>query len=751
MKSTARRTSPRSNQIALAIASAFLSSVTQAQTAGTVTTLPPVTVTADRVDGYSPRTTSAGTRTTTPIENIPQSVVVIDKQIIEDQGSSTLSDVLRNVSNVSSIDARESNLTGFDIRGFSSATIVDGVMTPGIFQNQESLVGIEQISVIKGPAGGLYGGSQGMNYSSIGGSIVISTVAPEQSAIRRVGFKTGSFNQKGTFFDLNQPLSSSVAVRVTGEYSDIDSETKNVFFKRRSISPSIALTPSTDTKVVLRLRDVRNETLDYPGLPRATAGSANLLSGVSRDLFIGASGLPPTTNDMQGANLQWTQRLNEQWDFGLTLANNKMKLDQRGAFAGSVIDQFTNLLALFETTPIAFGGFGVPLGTFGGRLPQFGSTSQDIYGYWLQQDFDSKVASPSLTGKLKFGDASHTVTVGIDHEKSSERSFLYFSDPLGTGGLFPFTGAAISLGNYAPPTWVDPMGTGFFDESYRREFSATTAYIQDQMDIGKWSFLGSLRQSKIKVTNTTGTGTVTSANEDDVTPRVGAVYKFTPKVSMFAGYGEAVKTPTLTSFTTGEPALERSKQSEVGVRFIDAAGLSGSVAVFDLSRENVATSAGFNSYPTNQGSKGIDIDLRWNATKNWKWLLAYTSQEVKYTGAGNAAVASYVGRQLFGTPKQSMRLATRYDVRAGQWSGLGVGLGVTHRSKLPGDGDNTFFTSAVTLWDAQVSYELKNVRLGLNVANLLDKQYMSPSAYFGGGQLLPGMPRTVTATATVSF
>ena len=732
MKSTARRTSPRSNQIALAIASAFLSSVTQAQTAGTVTTLPPVTVTADRVDGYSPRTTSAGTRTTTPIENIPQSVVVIDKQIIEDQGSSTLSDVLRNVSNVSSIDARESNLTGFDIRGFSSATIVDGVMTPGIFQNQESLVGIEQISVIKGPAGGLYGGSQGMNYSSIGGSIVISTVAPEQSAIRRVGFKTGSFNQKGTFFDLNQPLSSSVAVRVTGEYSDIDSETKNVFFKRRSISPSIALTPSTDTKVVLRLRDVRNETLDYPGLPRATAGSANLLSGVSRDLFIGASGLPPTTNDMQGANLQWTQRLNEKWDFGLTLANNKMKLDQRGAFAGSVIDAFV-------------GGF------FGN---QFGLGSQDIYGYWLQQDFDSKVASPSLTGKLKFGDFSHTVTVGVDHEKSSEKSFLYFSDAFPGFGfrISPLTGfVPISLSNYVAPAWVDPTGAGIFDASYRREFSATTAYIQNQMDIGKWSFLGSLRQSKIKVTNTPGTGTVTSANEDDVTPRVGAVYKFTPKVSMFAGYGEAVKTPTLTSFTTGEPALERSKQSEVGVRFIDAAGLSGSVAVFDLSRENVATSAGFNSYPTNQGSKGIDIDLRWNATKNWKWLLAYTSQEVKYTGAGNAAVASYVGRQLFGTPKQSMRLATRYDVRAGQWSGLGVGLGVTHRSKLPGDGDNTFFTSAVTLWDAQVSYELKNVRLGLNVANLLDKQYMSPSAYFGGGQLLPGMPRTVTATATVSF
>ena len=179
--------------------------------------------------------------------------------------------------------------------------------------------------------------------------------------------------------------------------------------------------------------------------------------------------------------------------------------------------------------------------------------------------------------------------------------------------------------------------------------------------------------------------------------------------------------------------------------------LDSDLLMLPASRDNVATSAGFDTYPTNQGSKGIDIDLRWNATKSWKWLLAYTSQEVEYTGAGNAAVASYVGRQLFGTPKQSMRLATRYDFREGQWSGLGFGLGVTHRSKLPGDGENTFFTPAVTLLDAQVSYEMRSLKLGLNVANLLDKQYMSPSAYFGGGQLMPGMPRTVTATATVSF
>ena len=43
------------NKLALAFASGFVSVGVQAQTTGTVNSLPPVTVTADRVDGYTPR------------------------------------------------------------------------------------------------------------------------------------------------------------------------------------------------------------------------------------------------------------------------------------------------------------------------------------------------------------------------------------------------------------------------------------------------------------------------------------------------------------------------------------------------------------------------------------------------------------------------------------------------------------------------------------------------------------------------
>ena len=114
-------------------------------------------------------------------------------------------------------------------------------------------------------------------------------------------------------------------------------------------------------------------------------------------------------------------------------------------------------------------------------------------------------------------------------------------------------------------------------------------------------------------------------------------------------------------------------------------------------------------------------------------------------------MASYVGKQLFNVPKEQLRLSTRYDFHTGSLQGVGLGLGVTHQSELPGDSTNSFFTPATAVWDGQVSYQVKGARYGLSVSNLFDKQYLVPSNYFGGGQILPGAPRALTATAVFTF
>jgi len=711
---------------ALAV-SVLMTGHAQAQTE--VTTLPKVTV-SGQAEAYSVANTSASTRTNTPVEQVPQSVVVIPRTMIEDQGSQTLSDVLRNVSNVTAIDQRDSNFTAFKIRGFSSITILDGVAVPGSFQNHQTLAGVEQVTVLKGPSGGLYGGSQGMNHPTQGGAIIITTAQPEQTPLRQVGLGFGNFGQEAFSFDLNQPISSVVAVRLTGEYSNKDSETDQVYFKRQSLAPSIAITPNRDTKIVLRLSDVKNETLDYPGLPRAQAGLPDVIAGVPRSRFIGANGLPPTTNNSQSANLQWSQKLGEQWDFSLTLAKNTVEMKEVGAFNAAVIDSY-------------LGMFGLPT--------SLGQVAQDVYGYRMGQKFDSTVVSPSVTGKFSTGAVQHTVTMGVDHESSSEDAVMIWSDPFGMG-LSPMS-MGVNLAGSGYATWIDPAtGSSMFDSAYVRNFSATTSYVQDHLAIGNLHLLGSLRFNQLEIENVVG-ATSSTKTSSHTTPRIGATYEFMPQLSIFAGYGQAVQTPYLTTFAPGvTPTAEDTSQTEVGLRLKNLAGVSASFALFDLKRKNVATATGMSkTYLSDQGAKGIDIDLRWRQSESWQWVAAYTHQSAEYTGTAFTQVASFVGKQLFDIPKQQLRLASRYDAKSGAWHGLGLGLGLTYQSELPGDGSNSFFTPATTVWDAQASCQVKGARYGLAISNLLDKQYLVPSTYFGGGQVLPAAPRTLTASAVFSF
>jgi iron complex outermembrane receptor protein len=298
------------------------------------------------------------------------------------------------------------------------------------------------------------------------------------------------------------------------------------------------------------------------------------------------------------------------------------------------------------------------------------------------------------------------------------------------------------------PTWIEPPGTSVFDSAYSRTFKATTAYVQDQVDVGRWHLLGSLRLNNIDFHQGAASDSTSKA-----TPRLGAVYDFTPRHSVFVGYGEAVRTPALTTYAGGvTPKPEEVSQTEVGFRIKDTAGLSASLALFELSRKNVATaSAAFTNYQADQTSKGVDIDLRWQVNSSWQWIAAFTSQTAEYSGTPYAPIANVVGKQLFMVPEQSFRLATRYDFRKGDLAGLGLGLGLTQHSRLPGDAANSYFTPAATVWDAQVSYQAKSARFGLNISNLLDKQYLIPSAYFGGGQVTPAAPRTFTATASFNF
>ena len=93
-----------------------------------------------------------------PLRDIAQTIAIIPRAVIEEQGATTLSDVLRNVPGIT-LQAGEgggsSNTAGdmFNMRGFnaSNSLFVDGVRDDGLISRD--VFNLEQVEVFMGPTG----------------------------------------------------------------------------------------------------------------------------------------------------------------------------------------------------------------------------------------------------------------------------------------------------------------------------------------------------------------------------------------------------------------------------------------------------------------------------------------------------------------------------------------------------------------------------------------------------------------------
>ena len=718
----------RHTPLATALITAGLLASATAQAADTSATsqearLSPVVVTGTR-DRYLAPATTAGTRTDTPIEQIPQSIVSLPRELIEDQGARNLNEVLRNASNVNDVDPRDANIAGFKIRGFYASTVVDGVAMPGWFANQESLVNLQQVDVLKGPAGALFGASQGVGaYGNQGGTIALTTFAPEAIPVRKVGVELGSYRAKRAWFDVNQPLGNDWAVRLTAERQDSGSESQRVFFHRTALFPSVSWKPNAATQVVLRLRYLDNTGLDYSGLPVTGTLDRSTVT-LPRSTTIASPDLPDTTHKARGATLQWTQKLDDTWSFSLVAASQRVTLDERGTWL----------------MPAALGPFAC-FG-YGGAA----TTGNFLCGTRMWERMRTQSLAPSVTARFATGAARHTVNAGIDYERTADDGYMAYPNAVGIVSLTEL----VDLPASSYPAWNEPTSPNPPDQ--RNTYRATVAYLQDQVDLGAWHLLGSLRYAEIKITDVNpawGTNNLTTNRK--TTPRVGAVYDLTQQMSAFAGWSKGIKAPTVSLFTT-PPKPEESEQKEIGLKLKDLGGVTATLAWFELTRKNAVmgdpNNPGYSIQAGQQRSRGVDADLRWRATPALTWIAALSRMQARITEDSNTAL---LGKRLFNVPETTARLAARYDIQGGALAGLGMGLGLTHHSKLAGDNTNTFFTPSATLWDTQLAYRVGGARYGLNLTNLFDHQYFKPTTYFAGGQVMPAPRRTLMVNAQFEF
>lgn len=147
-----------------------------------------IVVTGEQEDGYFVPNASTATRTNTPILEIPQSIQVIPKQVLEDQQVTRLDEALQNSSGVIYSGSDTFSDVNYSIRGFSGAPILqDGFRQYGEYPEIPEVANIERIEVLRGPASILYGEIQP------GGVINLVTEQPLSDPFYEAEFQLGSY------------------------------------------------------------------------------------------------------------------------------------------------------------------------------------------------------------------------------------------------------------------------------------------------------------------------------------------------------------------------------------------------------------------------------------------------------------------------------------------------------------------------------------------------------------------------------
>jgi catecholate siderophore receptor len=228
-------------------------------------TLPTLPVQGTNQGGGYQVTLPALDKLTAPLVDTPQSVVEVPKQLLDDEGVTTMRDALRNVPGVS-LAAGEGGQQGdnLSIRGFNAQNdfYLDGMRDFGSYYRDP--FNLQDIEILEGPSSILFG------RGSSGGAINQVSKQPVLAPITTGSFSLGTDQLYRITADVNRAIPGLVGgafrMNVMANTNGIAGR-DNAANRRFGFAPEIALGLGTDTRFTLDFFHLQSyDTPDY-GIP----------------------------------------------------------------------------------------------------------------------------------------------------------------------------------------------------------------------------------------------------------------------------------------------------------------------------------------------------------------------------------------------------------------------------------------------------------------------------------------------------
>jgi iron complex outermembrane receptor protein len=284
--------------------------------------------------------------------------------------------------------------------------------------------------------------------------------------------------------------------------------------------------------------------------------------------------------------------------------------------------------------------------------------------------------------------------------------------------------------SYGVPVPTPPL---FLDNDIVQE--QIGIYLQDQIKFfQRWVLsLGGRYDWASTETVSHLTGTRTDQADREFTGRVGLGYVSDVGLAPYVSYARSFL-PALGTDASGEPFKpETGRQYEIGVKYQPPGWNSFvTLAFFDLTRQNVLELDPATFFQVQTGevrSRGIELEGVANFDFGLGLIASYTYLDAEIT---ESIVPDEEGARPTQTPKHIASLWADYMIQGGALKGLGVGAGVRYVGSTFGDTPNTLRAPGVTLADAAIHYNWRDLRLAVNAQNVLDKEYLA-SCFVRGG------------------
>ncbi|NMR25389.1 TonB-dependent siderophore receptor [Pseudoalteromonas sp. NEC-BIFX-2020_015] len=220
----------------------------------------------------------------TELLNTPKTINVVNSEVLKDQGVTSLTEALRNVSGVSTFGAGEGgggNITTNDkitIRGFSANgnIYVDGIRD--IAGYSRDMFNTEQVEVSKGASSSITG------KGSSGGAVNLVTKQANQDELLVVNGSYDKAERSRLTLDYNTKISESAAVRINALYTKGGDPFNNGVedYQTTAIAPSLRIDFNEQTSLAADALFMKQENNPMLGLPWVTEGVANAGLGLTK-------------------------------------------------------------------------------------------------------------------------------------------------------------------------------------------------------------------------------------------------------------------------------------------------------------------------------------------------------------------------------------------------------------------------------------------------------------------------------------